>query len=133
MLFDQYADRLQSPFTLQELEVKQRLSPAALREKEQDLILKAVGPKMPFILLDERGVDLTSEQWVKTLHQFPSETITFVLGGAEGVTPFLRTSATLILSFGHMTWPHLLARVMLMEQLYRAQQIDKNHPYHRRL
>ncbi len=54
-----------------------------------------------------------------------------MLGGADGLAPDLRNQANFVLSLGQMTWPHLLARAMLVEQIYRAQQILAGHPYHR--
>jgi 23S rRNA (pseudouridine1915-N3)-methyltransferase len=57
--------------------------------------------------------------------------ILFLLGGADGLSPELRSQANFVLSLGQMTWPHLLARAMLVEQIYRAQQILSGHPYHR--
>ena len=57
--------------------------------------------------------------------------ILFLLGGADGLSPDLRSQANFVLSLGQMTWPHLLARAMLVEQIYRAQQILAGHPYHR--
>ncbi|HJT12322.1 MAG TPA: 23S rRNA (pseudouridine(1915)-N(3))-methyltransferase RlmH, partial [Dongiaceae bacterium] len=57
--------------------------------------------------------------------------ILFLLGGADGLSPDLRNEANFVLSLGQMTWPHLLARAMLVEQIYRAQQILAGHPYHR--
>jgi 23S rRNA (pseudouridine1915-N3)-methyltransferase len=57
--------------------------------------------------------------------------LAFVIGGADGLTEQMRNRADFILSLGQMTWPHQLARVMLVEQIYRAQQILAGHPYHR--
>jgi 23S rRNA (pseudouridine1915-N3)-methyltransferase len=57
--------------------------------------------------------------------------VAFAIGGAEGLGPAIIDRADTVLSLGRMTWPHLLARCMLLEQLYRAQQILAGHPYHR--
>jgi 23S rRNA (pseudouridine1915-N3)-methyltransferase len=57
--------------------------------------------------------------------------LVFVIGGADGLAPMIRERAGLLLSFGTMTWPHMLVRVLLMEQIYRAQTIIAGHPYHR--
>ena len=57
--------------------------------------------------------------------------VAFLIGGADGHTEALLKRATLVLSFGAMTWPHMLARAMLAEQIYRAQQLLAGHPYHR--
>jgi 23S rRNA (pseudouridine1915-N3)-methyltransferase len=57
--------------------------------------------------------------------------MSFVIGGADGLDPSILARGSLVVSFGANTWPHMLARVMLVEQIYRAQQIIANHPYHR--
>lgn len=86
------------------------------------------------VLLDERGRDLSSEQLAQTLGQWRDTGIRetrLVLGAADGHTKAERADADLLLAFGSATWPHLLARAMLMEQLYRATAILAGHPYHR--
>ncbi|MEC7122350.1 MAG: 23S rRNA (pseudouridine(1915)-N(3))-methyltransferase RlmH, partial [Pseudomonadota bacterium] len=55
----------------------------------------------------------------------------FDFGGADGLDPTVRAAADLVLAFGRQTWPHMMARAMLIEQIYRAQQIILGHPYHR--
>jgi 23S rRNA (pseudouridine1915-N3)-methyltransferase len=86
------------------------------------------------ILLDERGEDLSSEALAALLERWRDDGMRetrFVLGAADGHTDEDRHSADLLLAFGSATWPHLLARAMLMEQLYRATSILAGHPYHR--
>ena len=86
------------------------------------------------VLLDERGVQLSSEDLAAILGRWRDEGVRetrFVLGAADGHTDAERASADLLLAMGSMTWPHLLARAMLMEQLYRATSILAGHPYHR--
>lgn len=86
------------------------------------------------MLLDERGEDLSSEQLAAQLERWRDGGIRearFVLGAADGHAAGDRASADLLLAFGKATWPHLLARAMLMEQLYRATSILAGHPYHR--
>ena len=60
-----------------------------------------------------------------------TQELVFVIGGADGLAEEIRAKAAFIMSFGRLTWPHLLVRGMLAEQLYRAQQIRAGHPYHR--
>ncbi|GAA4046985.1 23S rRNA (pseudouridine(1915)-N(3))-methyltransferase RlmH [Parerythrobacter jejuensis] len=93
-------------------------------------------PQSPFktVLLDERGNDLSSQELAATLEKWRDGGIRearFVLGAADGHSPADRADADLLLAFGSATWPHLLARAMLMEQLYRATSILAGHPYHR--
>ncbi|QWC56834.1 23S rRNA (pseudouridine(1915)-N(3))-methyltransferase RlmH [Erythrobacter sp. 3-20A1M] len=86
------------------------------------------------VLLDERGRDLSSEELAQRLEKWRDggmREIRFVLGAADGHADDERAGADLLLAFGSATWPHLLARAMLMEQLYRATSILAGHPYHR--
>ena len=86
------------------------------------------------ILLDERGKAISSEKLAATLERWRDDGMRetrFVLGAADGHSQAERDEADLLLAFGPATWPHLLARAMLMEQLYRATSILAGHPYHR--
>ena len=86
------------------------------------------------VLLDERGRDMASEELASILERWRDDGIRecrFVLGAADGHTEEERDDADLLLAFGKATWPHLLARAMLAEQLYRATTIIAGHPYHR--
>jgi 23S rRNA (pseudouridine1915-N3)-methyltransferase len=93
-------------------------------------------PQTPFktVLLDEKGKDLSSEQLADILEKWRDggmRECRFVLGAADGHSQAEREEADLLLAFGKATWPHLLARAMLMEQLFRATSILAGHPYHR--
>ena len=91
-------------------------------------------PPSRTVLLDERGSDLSSERLADTLSAWRDDGVRearFVLGAADGHSEGERTQADLLLAFGKATWPHLLVRAMLMEQLYRASTILAGHPYHR--
>ena len=86
------------------------------------------------VLLDEKGEALPSMELAKRLEQWRDRGVRearFVIGGADGHSQEERQSADLLLSFGPATWPHLLVRAMLAEQLVRATSILANHPYHR--
>jgi 23S rRNA (pseudouridine1915-N3)-methyltransferase len=86
------------------------------------------------ILLDEKGETLGSTDLARRLERWRDEgrrEARFLIGGADGFSDPERASADLLLSFGRATWPHLLARAMLAEQLWRATSILANHPYHR--
>jgi len=86
------------------------------------------------VLLDERGRNLTSEEFAAILGDWRDGGIRearFVLGAADGHSASDRRDADLLLAFGKATWPHLLARAMVLEQLYRATTILAGHPYHR--
>lgn len=120
------------------------LGPADLREVEdrkgggQAAEAKLLAEAMPrgavVAALDERGKVITSPAFSDLLCRHRDDgarDMVFVLGGADGLTPELRATADLTLSFGKMVWPHMLARVMLAEQLYRAAGIAAGTPYHR--
>ena len=93
-------------------------------------------PQTPFktVLLDERGKDLSSEDIAEIIGRWRDDgmrEVRFVLGAADGHSRGERDEADLLLAFGKATWPHLMARAMLMEQLYRVTTILAGHPYHR--
>lgn len=97
---------------------------------------KVPDPQAPArtVLLDERGKQLSSEDFAALLGRWRDEGVRearFVLGAADGHPAEERAEADLLLAFGKATWPHLLARAMLLEQLYRATAILAGHPYHR--
>jgi 23S rRNA (pseudouridine1915-N3)-methyltransferase len=137
-LVETYAKRLTWPSEIVELEAKKGISGPELMAAEADLIEKALaaksGSNRVIIALDERGQNLPSRELAKRItalgNQGYSE-LTFIIGGADGLAPAIRDRAGLLLSFGAMTWPHMLVRVLLMEQIYRAQTIIAGHPYHR--
>ena len=86
------------------------------------------------VLLDEKGEALSSVQLARRLEKWRDQGVRearFLIGGADGFGDEERAGADLLLSFGRLTWPHLLARAMLAEQLFRATSILANHPYHR--
>ena len=89
---------------------------------------------MRTVLLDEKGKNLSSEQLARQLEQWRDggmRECRFVIGAADGHAPEERDAADLLISFGKATWPHLLVRAMVMEQLFRATAILAGHPYHR--
>ncbi|MGB7373504.1 23S rRNA (pseudouridine(1915)-N(3))-methyltransferase RlmH [Pontixanthobacter sp.] len=93
-------------------------------------------PQAPLrtILLDERGKQLGSEEFASILGQWRDDGVRearFILGAADGHSADARREADILFAFGRATWPHLLARAMVMEQIYRATTILSGHPYHR--
>ncbi len=98
------------------------------------MILAALPPGAKLVALDERGVAWSSRDLAERLGGWRDQgiaTLAFAIGGAEGLGQAVIERADAVLSVGAMTWPHLLVRGMLLEQLYRAQQILAGHPYHR--
>lgn len=101
---------------------------------EAALLRKAIPDSAAKIMLDERGKVMPSPDFAHALARFRDDgrsAVAFVIGGADGLAPDLRKEADLTLSFGKMVWPHMLVRVMLSEQLYRAASILAGAPYHR--
>lgn len=91
-------------------------------------------PGVRIVALDERGQAWTSRAFADRLAAWRdagAPGLAFAIGGADGLGGAVIERADAVLSLGAMTWPHFLARVMLLEQLYRAQQILAGHPYHR--
>ena len=122
------------PVAIVELEVRQRLPSAAVKAREAALILGALSTRARLIALDERGTVRSSRGLADQLAAWRGQGVAelaFAIGGADGLGAEVLDRADTTLSLGPMTWPHLLARCMLLEQLYRAQQILASHPYHR--
>jgi 23S rRNA (pseudouridine1915-N3)-methyltransferase len=114
--------------------VRQRLPTTALKSREATLILAALPPGARLVALDERGVLWSSRDLANRLAVWRDQGVAelvFAIGGADGLGAAVLDRANATLSLGRMTWPHLLVRSMLLEQLYRAQQILAGHPYHR--
>jgi len=132
-LIDKYAKRIQWPFEIVEVEDRRKLSPAELKQRECELITAALPDRAVRVALDERGKTLASASFSEQLGNWRDQgrDVAFLIGGAGGLASELRDNADLTLSFGKATWPHMLARVMLVEQIYRAQEILARHPYHR--
>ncbi|TAK46909.1 MAG: 23S rRNA (pseudouridine(1915)-N(3))-methyltransferase RlmH [Xanthobacteraceae bacterium] len=107
----------------------------ATRMAEEAAAIAALIPERAIIVgLDERGKNLDSAALARQIAAWRdggAPDLVFVIGGADGLSPELRRKAQLVLAFGAATWPHQMARIMLMEQIYRATTILSGHPYHR--
>jgi 23S rRNA (pseudouridine1915-N3)-methyltransferase len=136
-LYEHYAARVRPAIAMSEVEEKRPLTGAALKAREADLLLAALGEakgKHAIVALDEGGKTFSSRDFAQRLQRFEDDgagEIAFLIGGADGHGDAVLQRADLKLSLGAMTWPHMLVRGMLAEQLYRAQQILAGHPYHR--
>ncbi|MGB8813283.1 MAG: 23S rRNA (pseudouridine(1915)-N(3))-methyltransferase RlmH [Paracoccaceae bacterium] len=103
-------------------------------EAEAEVLARAVPSGALLAVLDERGRVLSSPEFAEQLAKWRDggrQDVAFVIGGADGIAPSLRDRAEFSLSFGRMVWPHMMVRVMLAEQLYRAASILAGGPYHR--
>ena len=117
---------------LSEIEVEDRKGGGM--EAEAQLLSRAVPKGALLVIMDERGRQMSSPDFAQTLAGWRDagrQDVAFMIGGADGLAPSLRASADFAISFGAMVWPHMLVRVMLAEQLYRAASILAGSPYHR--
>jgi len=137
-LIDDYATRFDrtgralglGPLTVSEVEDRK----GGGMEAEAALLERTVPRGAVVVALDERGQVMDSPEFAERLAGWRDSgrgDVAFLIGGADGLAPDLRTRADAALSFGRMVWPHMLARVMLAEQLYRAASILAGSPYHR--
>ena len=120
-LVDRYAKRITWPFRMTEL-------------PDQGGTVPPAPTPCRTVLLDERGKLMSSEDFAALLGRWRDDGVRearFLIGAADGHGEAARQSADLLLGFGAMTWPHLLVRAMLAEQLWRATSILTGHPYHR--
>lgn len=118
------------------LELAESRRPEAGQRKQEEAraILDRIPPDAVLLALDERGESIGSAEfagWLARHRDAGAGSAHLVLGGADGLDEAVRRRADTVLSFGRMTWPHQLARIMLAEQLYRAAAILSGHPYHR--
>jgi 23S rRNA (pseudouridine1915-N3)-methyltransferase len=138
-LYQLYSARLNNtaalgPLSLREVEEKRALKGQERKGREAELLLGAVPEGARLIALDERGKELDSPQLAGKLGEWRDDGIrdtAVVIGGADGLDARVRQRADLVLAMGRLTWPHMLVRAMLAEQLYRAATILAGHPYHR--
>ncbi len=133
-LLEDYRKRLPWKLDVIEVEEKRPLDAATLRQREAELLLAKVPDGALVVALDGRGQAVTSEalsQKMTVWRDSGKSRICFLIGGATGHGEAVRERADFLLSLGNLTWPHMLVRAMLAEQLYRAWSIAANHPYHR--
>ena len=135
-LFEHYQARLRAPFSLEliEVEEKRALLGDQLREREAALLQGFISNSAIVIALDEREKSLSSKDFAGQIDNWRDQGIrelVFMIGGADGLDKVIIDQAHQAISFGAQTWPHMLVRGLLAEQLYRAQCILSGHPYHR--
>ncbi len=131
-LFERYAVRIRPKLVLQEF-IEGSGSPIEIKRREAAALLAAVMPKDFVVALDGGGDAPDSVRLAAMLAKWGEggAKICFIIGGAEGLDRSVIERADAVLSLGALTWPHLLVRAMLAEQIYRAQMINIGHPYHR--
>ena len=134
-IFYNYSKRLTNKLFLKEYVSNLPSGQARIKDECKKLLDMVKNNNSKLILLDESGENISSNNFSKILMKFRNESfknICFIIGGADGVTEEVFEKADKILSFGRMTWPHLLTRLMLIEQIYRSETIINGHPYHRK-
>ncbi|MEO1264568.1 MAG: 23S rRNA (pseudouridine(1915)-N(3))-methyltransferase RlmH [Pseudomonadota bacterium] len=140
-LLDRYVERTTAqgraaaigPIAIVELAEAQKSDAASRKSDEADRLLARAGDA-PLIALDERGRTMTSRAFADVLARQRDDgtrALAFIIGGPDGLDPRVRKAAAATISFGQMTLPHGLARIVLAEQIYRATTILTGHPYHR--
>lgn len=133
-MYTDYANRLPWPIELKEVDEKKPLKGEKRKAREAELLMGTIADSATLIALDEKGKSMTSPEFAKLLGQYADDgvqTVAFMIGGADGHSRSTLEKADRLLSLGPMTWPHLMVRGLLAEQLYRASSILANHPYHR--
>ncbi len=133
-LYERYAARCAPPLLLREVTLGASAGAAKRRGAETALLIAAVPKGARTIALDERGRDLSSAAFAALLGRWRDDgagDIAVLIGGADGLDGPARDRCDLVLRLGQLTWPHLMVRALIAEQLYRAQTILAGHPYHR--
>mgnify|MGYP002640843601 CR=1 FL=1 len=134
-LYEHFSGRIAAwTVALREVEPRGRVAPERLKAAEADLLAAAIPDRAVIVALDETGRQLGSVDFAGRMRAWRDDGIadlTFVIGGADGLDAGLKQRSDLLFSLGQATWPHMLVRGMLAEQIYRAQQILAGHPYHR--
>lgn len=122
------------PMELREFELKKKVAADRISAAEGELLLAAIPDGAHVVVLDETGKLSTSAgiaQDIGDLQDSGCRNLVFLIGGADGHGDAVRARADRVIAFGRNTWPHMLMRTLLVEQVYRAQQIIARHPYHR--
>lgn len=131
-LIERYRARLPWPLEIREVEAGSG-DPRRRRSEEGRALLARLAPGDALVALDERGALLSSTELAERLGRLrdAGRRVVLAIGGAEGLDPAVIERAELVLALGRLTLPHELARLVLVEQLYRAHSILTGHPYHR--
>ena len=132
--FDDYVGRLTWPVAVHEVAASRGPTADLRRDQEAAALARFLPQKTVVVALDKDGRDLTTEALASQIGDWQVSSkadVAFVIGGPDGLGRALASRADLTLAFGRATWPHLLVRVMLAEQLYRAATVLAGHPYHR--
>lgn len=128
-IISEYLKRIPWQVTLNQIESKDKFPPDKQKIYEGEMLIKAAGNDH-LIALDENGMQFSSIDFANNIEKI-ARPISFLIGGAFGLSNEVKQKANLLLSLGKLTLPHVLARVILVEQIYRSYTITTNHPYHK--
>lgn len=134
ILYEEYRKRIN--FEIKLIEIKSYASYSNIEEQKEYEgieILNKIDKTSKVIALDERGKIITTNEFTDIVNNYVNfgNNIDFIIGGANGLSTNILKRADFILSLGKMVFPHLMVRVILIEQLYRVYTINNNHPYHK--
>jgi len=134
-LVSEYVKRI--PWDIRFIEVEafnRSKNPEVIKQEEEKSLLAKIPSGFYRIVLDETGKLLTSEDFARSLEKISTNqtgNMAFIIGGSDGLTENLRKSANMVISLGKMTYPHMLARLLLIEQIYRSYMIIEGKAYHK--
>lgn len=133
-LIDEYKNRIHNQIKINEFEFKrsQNISEDSIKQGEAKLLLSDIPKNSCLISMDETGDLLTSHEFAKFIEQKTNEgysAFVFFIGGADGLHSSIKKQSNRVISLGKITLPHMLARLILVEQIYRIEKIMDNHPY----
>ncbi len=134
ILYDHYASRIRFSLELREIEEKKNIDKKMLKKRESDLLFSQVPDGAVIVALDQTGKPIKSIEFARKLENWRDQgtkCVVFMIGGPDGLDELVKKRAQFIMSLGNLTWPHLLVRGMLIEQIFRAECILSGHPYHR--
>lgn len=133
VLCDRYRKMISDRVEYIELPHSKKSNINEIKSEETDSIKKKIRPKSLVILLDRLGKQYSSEEFAKIVKitAEKSQDIDFIIGGSHGVGDSICNLADYTISISIMTFPHQIAKLLLLEQIYRAQTIIQNHPYHK--
>jgi|TARA_B110000444_G_scaffold20184_1_gene16818 23S rRNA (pseudouridine1915-N3)-methyltransferase len=133
-IWDEYQKRLRWRVNIKEVVEKKDLKKNEMKKREAKLLEANLSQGFPTIAMDQNGEIFTSEKFSSCINNFQNNghnQLNILIGGSDGLDKTILENCQLRIAMGLMTWPHMLARVMLIEQIYRSQCILDNHPYHK--
>lgn len=129
-IISEYLKRISWPIIIKQIDIKEKFPSDKQKIFEGTELLKSIPESNYIVALDETGGQYTSREFAIKLQKI-EQPISFIIGGAFGLSDEVKLKANMIIALGKMTMPHMIARLVLIEQIYRAYSIINNHPYHK--